>query len=109
VSKKLFDLNTYRLYVVFATVLIFAGCSKLVTNERRSEIPLAATSENAVNINLASAEELQKIPRIGPKLAADIVEFRSKHGLFRRPEQLMLIDGISDERFREIRNYVRVE
>ena len=66
-------------------------------------------SAAAININTASAEELQKIPYIGEKLAGQIVEHRERYGLFRSSEQLMLIPGISDSRFRKIREMVRVD
>lgn len=65
--------------------------------------------ESAININIASVEQLEKLPRIGPKTALEIVKHREKFGKFRKPEHLMLVHGISDERFREIRNLIRVE
>lgn len=64
---------------------------------------------HAININTASAEELQKIPYIGGTLAAKIVEHRNVHGPFRRVEHLMLVQGIGDKRFRKIRPLLRVE
>ena len=66
-------------------------------------------SENAVNINTASLEELQKIPNIGAKTAVKIIEYREKFGGFRKPEHLLLIDRISDVRFREMRSLVKTE
>ena len=60
-------------------------------------------------INTAGVGDLRRIPNIGEKLALKIVEFREKHGPFRRVEHLLLIDGVSDRRFREIRHIVRVE
>ncbi len=42
-------------------------------------------------------------------MAAQIVEHRERYGPFRRPEHLMLIPGISDSRFRKIRDLVRVD
>ena len=68
--------------------------------------PPEAPIAGAININTASESELQKIPHIGPKNARDIIEYREKHGRFRRPEQLLLIDGISDERFRSLRRMI---
>ena len=65
--------------------------------------------ENAININTASLDELQRIPYVGEKLAAKIIEHREVNGPFRRAEHLMLIQGISDTRFRKIRPLVRVE
>ena len=66
-------------------------------------------SESAININTASAEELEKLPHIGAKLAQNIVEHREKYGKFRKAEHLLLIDGISDTRFREMRSLLKVE
>lgn len=69
----------------------------------------AVAAENAIDINTASPDELTRIPHIGEKLAAKIVEHREVNGPFRRVEHLMLIQGISDTRFRKIRPLVRVE
>ena len=66
-------------------------------------------SESAIDINTASAGELEKLPNIGDKLAQKIVEHREKFGRFRKAEYLMLVDGISDNRFRQARNFIRVE
>lgn len=69
----------------------------------------SAAFEHAININTATLDELQRIPHIGEKLAERIIEYRTVNGPFRRVEHLMLIDGISDKRFRKIRPMVRVE
>ena len=66
-------------------------------------------SESAINLNMASAEELEKLPNIGAKVAQKIIEHRENFGKFRKAEYLILVDGISDRRFREIRNSVKVE
>lgn len=65
--------------------------------------------EHAININTATVEELTKLPGVGDELAQRIVEFRVANGRFRRSEYLMLIDGISEKRFKEIKPHVRVE
>jgi len=56
-----------------------------------------------ININTASANELETLPGIGRGLAARIIEHREKHGSFRRPEHLIIVRGISDRRFRALR------
>ena len=66
-------------------------------------------SDSATNINTASLEELEKLPHIGAKKALAIVEHRAKFGNFRKSEYLLLVGGISDEQFREIRSLIRVE
>lgn len=62
-----------------------------------------------ININTASAAELEKLPHIGAKTAQAIVEYREKFGGFRKPEHLLLIQGISDEKFREVKSLIKVE
>ncbi len=66
-------------------------------------------SENAVNINTATAEELEKLPNVGAKTAAKIIEHREKFGGFRRPEHLLLVAGISDKRFRDMRRMIKTK
>ena len=63
----------------------------------------------AVNINSASAADLEKLPRIGKEMARKIVEHRERYGAYRRTENLMLVQGMSDKKFREIRSLVKVE
>lgn len=63
----------------------------------------------AIDINSATAAEIERIPSIGGVLATRIVEFRESHGRFRRPEHLMLVQGIGDARFRKVRRYIKTE
>ena len=108
-SRNLFISNSYKTFLTIVLVLLALGCGKLSSHVQNPANEVPTDVGNSININTATEAELEKIPRIGPKLAKDIVGFRKKYGPFRRPEHLMLIQGISDQRFREIRNYIRVE
>ena len=81
-----------------------------ILNDQRS---LAAASPNQtakrININTASAEELETLPGIGKALAERIIEHRGKYGRFRRPEHLIIVRGISDRKFRAFRDLITVE
>ena len=55
-----------------------------------------------LNINVASASELEKLPGVGKVLAERIVTYRREYGPFRRAEHLMMVRGISDRKFRAI-------
>ena len=88
--------------------LFFICCSKHRTFTTETA-PSTHASAGVVNLNTATAEELSKLPGIGETIAQKIVEFRAVNGAFRRSEHLMLIDGISEKRFREIKPYISVE
>src|SRR5689334_5525483 len=72
------------------------GSQQTHAQETRQETP-------TVNINEASREELERLPGVGPALAARIVEHRERYGRFRRAEHLLLVRGISERRFLQLR------
>lgn len=49
-----------------------------------------------LDINSASATDLERLPGVGPKLAQAIVEYRAEHGPFAGPAQLAAVKGISE-------------
>jgi comEA protein len=109
---KRYYFNIYRFSIKLVALLLlsflFVSCNKKETQQNlTSENTFKA--ENAVNINTASLEELEKLPNIGAKLAQNIIEYREKYGKFRRAEHLILVQGISDKRFREMQNLIKVE
>ncbi|HJR08206.1 MAG TPA: helix-hairpin-helix domain-containing protein [Pyrinomonadaceae bacterium] len=77
--------------------------SSLTTNEPAPPRADAPTAALLININTASREELERLPGIGRGLAARIVEHRERHGAFRRVEHLIIVRGISERRFAELR------
>ncbi len=100
-SKKMFS----RLPVVLFGLALLACCSLRGVYEK----PEAHSHENALNINTATTSDLEKLPHIGRKTAESIVEFRETNGPFRKVEHLMQIRGISEERFLELRPYLKIE
>lgn len=61
-----------------------------------------------VNINTAPASELETLPRIGPKVAQRIVDFRTKNGNFKRVEEIMKVQGIGEKVFETIKDLITV-
>jgi competence ComEA-like helix-hairpin-helix protein len=62
-----------------------------------------------VDLNSATAAELQQVPGIGPATAKSIINFREKSGPFRRVEDLLAIHGISKTALGRMRPYVSVK
>src|SRR5216684_4653486 len=75
----------------------------------QSQILSETPAPTRIDINTASAQELEKLPGIGRGFAQRIVEHREKYGPFRRPEHLIMVRGLSDKRFRALRDLVTVE
>jgi len=61
-----------------------------------------------VNLNTASALELQQVPGIGPSTADKIVKMRKSYGQFKSVDDLRAIKGIGPKRMRTMRKYVTV-
>ena len=55
-----------------------------------------------INLNRATAEELQALPGIGAVMAERIVAFRAEHGSFGKPEELMEVSGVGARTFARI-------
>jgi competence protein ComEA len=61
-----------------------------------------------VNLNSATAEELETLPGIGEVLAATIVQYREEHGPFTSVDQLVDVSGIGEVTLEELRDLVTV-
>jgi competence ComEA-like helix-hairpin-helix protein len=61
-----------------------------------------------IDLNTATAKELEQLPGVGPTTAKAIVDFRSKGGRFRRVTDLLVIRGISDAKLKKMRPYITV-
>jgi competence ComEA-like helix-hairpin-helix protein len=122
-TTRLFAIHNTDLILVLLSFAALVNTSACVKQHRESILSNQSAANTAsqnqnviettaiprININTASARELEKLPGIGKGLAARIVEHREKYGLFRRPEHLIMVRGISDKRFRTLRDLITVE
>jgi competence protein ComEA len=63
---------------------------------------------NAVDINRATASELEALPGVGPATAEKIVSEREANGPFASPDDLMRVPGIGEKKFEAMREMVVV-
>jgi competence protein ComEA len=61
-----------------------------------------------LNLNTATAEELETLPGIGPVLAASILDYREQNGPFTTVDELLDVSGIGEARLEDIRDLVTV-
>lgn len=61
-----------------------------------------------ININTATAEQLEALPGIGPALAGQIVEHRGQ-APFASPEEIMNVKGVGAAKFNTIKEMIKVE
>ncbi|GAB4400832.1 MAG: hypothetical protein Kow00123_09360 [Anaerolineales bacterium] len=76
---------------------------------QKSQATAIPTLAGPLNLNTATAAELEQLPGIGPALAARIVQYRQEHGPFRTVDALLLVSGIGPSTLERIRNLVTVE
>ena len=67
------------------------------------------SQKGKLDLNRATAEELQSLPGIGPVLAQRVIEQRTVHGPFRDVDDLMNVKGIGKKRMDQLRPLVTVD
>ena len=96
-------MNRRRQIVWLLTVVIWIRFTAQLAADTKRPPPA-----HSVDLNSATADELQQVPGIGPSTAKAIVNFRQKSGPFQKIEDLLAIKGISRARLEKMRPYLRV-
>lgn len=82
--------------------------------EQPVETDLAAAQEefmpdvSPLDLNTATAEELDTLPGIGEELARRIVEYREENGPFGSVEEIMAVSGIGEKKFADLEGRIIV-
>ena len=72
----------------------------------KSSTSSKAAPSGTVNINTASAEELDTLPGIGPAMAQRIIEFRETEGAFTAIEDIKKVKGIGEAKFEKMKDKI---
>ena len=104
---------------IAAAFVLFSGGFFLGRNQTR---PAVVTDRSApviqtmppvtepafpLNINTATVGELVFLPGIGEKTAQSIVDWRTEHGPFQEPSDLLNVDGIGPSKLEEMLPYIK--
>ncbi len=68
----------------------------------------AAVPSEKINLNTATAEQLQSVPGIGPSTAKSILDYRAKVGKFNKIEEIINVKGIGEKKFQKIKDRLTV-
>src|SRR5689334_25409600 len=98
------DVMRFTISILALSSLLLAACHR---QEEPSGAPAAAKSNVAatpvsenpacVDLNRATAEELLKLPGIGEVMSRRIIDYREHHGPFRRPAEIIIVEGFSEK------------
>ena len=69
---------------------------------------LIADSGQQIALNTATAEELERLPGVGPAMAGRILAYRAQAGGFSKIEDLMQVTGIGPKKFAKIAPCVKL-
>ena len=75
-------------------------------NGNASRQNVTAPQNEKININTADASELDKLPGVGPSLAARIVEWRKNKGPFSDGADLKKVPGIGESKFQQLKDKI---
>jgi competence ComEA-like helix-hairpin-helix protein len=107
-----------KLLILLLSLLLlsFAACNQAQSNNvSLAQVPTTQNatnrnqSVNCVNLNKASVEELNTLPGIGEVMAQKIIAYRERHGSFRRPQEIIIIEGFSEKKYRTIAELICVD
>ncbi len=96
--------------IVTKTLILAIGIGLVFSFLLSMQVQVSAKEvEKKININTAPLAELQKLPRIGEKVAQRIIDFRKEHGKFKKIEEIMKVKGIGEKTFKNLKDVITVE
>lgn len=83
-----------------AAVLLLTGAAEAKGKTR-------VQCSGQINLNTATAAQLDQLPGVGEKAAIKIIEFRKKTP-FQRPEEIVKVKGFGKKKFEKLKPYLAV-
>ena len=94
------------LVFIVALLIIFGYRQRNATPSFQENRYSIGMYEGKININTASAPVLRQLPGIGEKMALRIVQYREDNGDFRSIEELVNVNGFTEEMLEQIAMYI---
>jgi len=83
--------------------VLFVLCALVLPGLAKKKPPA-----HPINLNTATAAELQQVPGIGPSTADKILQMRKSYGAFKTVDDLRAVRGIGEKRLAKMRKYLTV-
>ena len=103
---SLTDINLAHLLVDGEQILV--GAPQVVTTSQRSPAKPTKCSTAIVNINTATAAQLQVLAGVGPVMAGKIISYRSSHGKFTSIDGIAKVPGFGKAKFAVVKSQLRI-
>ncbi len=103
-----------RRFAVWSVVLTLATAPVALARAQQAgsdapkHSPKAEARTDVINLNTASATDLESLPGVGKSTAQRIVEYRQKSGGFKKVEELMNVKGIGEKSFLKMKSRLTV-
>lgn len=94
--------------ILSAAILATAYAPVAAAQQSRSSQGSRKAVTGVININTAPATDLERLPGIGAKTAARIVDYRQKNGPFKKIEELMNVRGVGEKDFLKLKANITV-
>jgi competence protein ComEA len=94
-----------RILTTALLAFVLCGAGSLQAQEPK---PTAAPAATMLNLNTATAAQLEALPGIGKATADRILEYRQKSGGFKKIEELMNVRGIGEKSFLRLKPLITV-
>jgi competence protein ComEA len=100
----------FRTLASIVALVAFLGVQPYPASAQTSRARATAASATpvVVNLNTASANDLEGLPGVGAKTAARIIEYRQKNGPFKKVEELMNVRGVGEKNFLKLKPQITV-
>ena len=96
------------LWSVMVILVLCAGRPSGAQVQEAAPSEAARAQQELIDLNAATAMQLETLPGVGPRTAERILEYRREHGGFERIEDLMDVRGIGERTFLRLKPLVTV-
>jgi competence protein ComEA len=98
----------FAVAIVIATLIASPSSSWAQAAKGRGAAKAKATATDPINLNAATAAQLQTLPGVGASAAQRILDYRQKNGSFKKIEELMNVKGIGEKSFLKLKPLITV-